>query len=53
MRPLYARFLEDLFGRGGPDDLDWMLVPRTPRRPIQERLQRNLVPTESPEPIEL
>ncbi len=48
-----ANASEELFGRGGPDDPDWMLVPRTPRRPIEERLQPNVVPTESPEPIEL
>ena len=44
----------ELFGRGGPDDPDWMLVPR-PRRPqIQaEALQRSVVPTGSGEPTEL
>ncbi len=44
----------ELFGRGGPDDPDWMLVPRQRRPRIQaEPLQRSVVPTESGEPTEL
>jgi hypothetical protein len=44
----------ELFGRGGPDDPDWMLVPRQRRPRIQaEPLQRSVVPTGSGEPTEL
>ena len=44
---------EDLLGRDGPDDPDWMLVPRQRRPRIQaEPLQRSVVPTGSGEPTE-
>jgi hypothetical protein len=44
----------ELFGRGGPDDPDWMLVPRQRRPHIQaEPLQRSVAPTGSGEPTEL
>jgi hypothetical protein len=43
-----------LFGRGGPDDPDWMLVPRQRRPRIQaEPLQRSVVPPGLSEPTEL
>jgi hypothetical protein len=45
-----AKTSEDLFGRGGSDDPDWMLVPRQRRPRIQtEPLQRSVgsgAPTE-------
>ena len=42
-----AKTSEDLLGRGGPDDPDWMLVPRQRRPRLQaEPLQRSVVPTE-------
>jgi hypothetical protein len=45
---------EDLLGRGGPDDPDWMLVPRQQHPRIQaEPLQRSVVPKGSGEPTEL
>ena len=45
---------ENLLGRGGPDDPDWMLVPRQRRPRIQaEPLQRSVVPTGSGEPTSL
>ena len=44
----------ELLGRGGPDDPDWMLVPRQRRPRIQaEPLQRDVAQTESGGPTEL
>ena len=44
----------ELLGRGGPDDPDWMLVPRRQRPRIQaEPVPRSVVPTASGEPTEL
>ena len=43
----------ELFGRGGPDDPDWTLVPRQRSPQIQaEPLQQSVVATESSEPTE-
>ena len=43
----------ELFGRGGPDDPDWMLVPRRRRPRIQaEPLEGSVVPTGSGEATE-
>lgn len=44
----------ELFGRGGPDDPDWMLVPRQRGPQIHaEALQQSAVATESSEPTEV
>jgi hypothetical protein len=44
----------ELFGRGGPDDPDWMLVPRQRSPHIQtEPLQQSVVATETSQPTEL
>jgi len=43
----------ELFGRGGPDDPGWMLVPRQRSQQIQaEALQQSVLATESSEPTE-
>lgn len=45
-----AKTSDDLLGRGGPDDPEWMLVPRQRRPRIEgEPLQRSVVPTASAE----
>ncbi len=49
-----AQTSEQFLGRGGPDDPDWILVPRQRRPRVQaEPPQPSVAPTGSDEPTEL